>query len=388
MATAYASLTRGVAIDISGVDATTPNPFVGANSQLAFCITSSIAFALILWEYASLLPDEIKLYRKPVWGTVPPYAFVALRYGGIVATLPTLFLSVAEATNCQAAASISQSGVILALISSAIIFAFHTSLLWTNNRIVPGILGGILVTMTICWIAVATQYKAVSVVTPPFGSNCRVLSMPPWSPLGNASSMLFFLTALIFSLLKMEYHHPRDSLVASRVYRTNLAYLIGANLTAATALIIQSLAPPNSALSLSTTPLATVFTVAFGTRAFRNLMLATILEAERAHGLPYPSTSPIISHASETRYAHPPPTRTSPSIASAQLQNYSRPRTAGSTESSHKNPYTSFPSPPNSYTNHSVLGSAHSQSPTSLSPLRRGAVRAIPEAPKSGWSDS
>ncbi|KAJ6493803.1 hypothetical protein DFH09DRAFT_1126284, partial [Mycena vulgaris] len=313
--------------------------------------------------------------------------FVALRYGGIVATLPTLFLSVAEATNCQAAASISQSGVVLVLISSAIIFAFRTSLLWTNNRIVPGILGGILVTMTICCIAVATQYKAVSVVTPPFGSNCRVLSMPPWSPLGNASCMLFFLTALVFSLLKMEYHHPRDSLVASRVYRTNLAYLIGTNLTAATALIIQSLAPPNSALSLSTTPLATVFTVAFSTRAFRNLMLATILETERAHGLPYPSTSPIISHASETHYAHPPPTRTSPSIASAQLQNYSRPRTAGSTESSHKNLYTSFPSPPNSYTNHSVLGSAHSQSPTSLSPLRRGAVRAIPEAPKSGWSD-
>ncbi|KAJ7478907.1 hypothetical protein FB451DRAFT_1240187 [Mycena latifolia] len=389
MATSYASFPRRI---VSGVDAEIPDPLAGATSQLAFAVTTSVSFALVVWEYAALLPDEIKWYQKPVWGTIPPYAFLALRYGGFLATLPALFLSVAETSMCQAAASISQAGVILVVTSSAIIFTFRTSLLWPDNRIVPGVLGAIVVAMGISCTVVATQYKAISVPDPLFGSNCRILTTSSWYPLGSASCLAFVLPALILTLLKMQYHHPRDSLVAARIYRMNLAYLIGTTLTAAIALVLQSLAPPASALALSSASIATVLTIAFSTRAFRNLMLATVLESERAHGLPYPypSVSPIISPASELRYAHP---SVSTFTTATRGAHGSRPQTADSADSAtarkNSNPYTTFPSPPSSHTSHSPLTShTPSRSPGVLAPLRRAALHPILEPLKSGWSDS
>ncbi|KAJ6622791.1 hypothetical protein B0H10DRAFT_1944393 [Mycena sp. CBHHK59/15] len=68
-------------------------------------------------------------------------------------------------------------------------------------------------------------------------------------------------------------------------YTLNLLYLAGTTLTAVTPLFIQILAHPSSVLVLWAGPIATVFIVAFGTRAFRNMMLATALDANRAHGL-------------------------------------------------------------------------------------------------------
>ncbi|KAF8134095.1 hypothetical protein K438DRAFT_1450121, partial [Mycena galopus ATCC 62051] len=231
----------------------------------------------------TLLPDEIRLYRKPIWRTIPPYAFLALRYGAILATFPVVFLSAIQTNNCQLAASLSQAGVVLVVVSSAMIFTFRTSLLWADNQIIRGALVALFVTMMGCWTAVATQYRAVTGPTPPFGSNCHVLPTVAWLPLGNASSALFLIAALVLTLLKMQYHHRRDSLVAHHIYRANLAYLLGTTVTAVTLLVVKSLSPPSSTLVLSTRCIATAFTVAFSTRAFRNFVLAKAYESERAH---------------------------------------------------------------------------------------------------------
>ncbi|KAJ7764144.1 hypothetical protein DFH07DRAFT_956163 [Mycena maculata] len=394
MTTSYKSLPGGqTGIPESG--GAIPEPFADVDGQLVISITTSVALALILWEYATLLPDEIRLYRKSVWGTIPPYAFLGLRYGGILVTLPSLFLVIGKTTACQTVISTSQAGGVLVVASSAIIFALRTSLSWGDNRIVRATLGTGVLLMAACWVAVATQFRSELSSTPRFGSNCYITPTVHWIPLANAASTIFFITVLVLTLLKMHYHHPRDSLIAYRIYRNNLLYLLGTTMTAATALVLESLSPAFSVLSLSTASIATVFTVAFGTRAFRNLMLATLLEAERAHGFPYPSSSPIISHTSEIRYAHPAPTRPSPIPVSRAHQ--SRPHTAGSTDAAstaHLNPNTSFPSPPSSYSNHSILSSPSSShsplshSPLSISPLRRGALRQIPEPPRSEWSDS
>ncbi|KAJ7681290.1 hypothetical protein B0H17DRAFT_1205958 [Mycena rosella] len=388
MVGSYASLPRG---SIPGFYQAMPNPLADANSQLSLSITSSIAFALVVWEYAVLFPEEIELYRKPVWGTVPPYAFLALRYGAILATLPTLLITVVPTSNCQAAASISQVGNIVVLTCSAIIFTFRTSLLWPKSRLISLVLGALLVATTTCCIVVATQYQAIFVPGPSFASNCSVLPTPPWYPLGPAVSAAFFITALVLTLLKMQYHHPRDSRVAARVYRANLAYLIGTTLTAVTVLVVQSLAPPSSPLALGSASLATVLIFAFAARAFRNLTLATVLDADRtqAHLLPYPSTSPIISPASEIRFAHPPPLVRAPS--STRGVQSSRPHTAESVDTAQKSPYTTFPSPPSSYTSQSPLNFSSSppaRFPGPLLPLRRGALQPVPEPLRSGWSDS
>ncbi|KAJ7214170.1 hypothetical protein B0H12DRAFT_368650 [Mycena haematopus] len=376
-------------------------------AQLAFAITASVALAMILWEYATLLPDEIRLYRRSVWNTILPYGFLAMRYGGILAIFPVLFLGTTQTGHCQAAASISQAGLVLVVTGSAVIFAVRTSLLWADNWTVRRALVGLVVAVTGCWIALATQYRAVPAPTRPFGSNCRILATVPWLPLGNASFTIFLLTALILSLLKIRHHRTRDSPTAHLIYTANVLHLAGTTLTAATALIIQSRAPPSGPLALGTTLIAAVLTVAFGTRACRNMMPGTVLEIPRAHELATTTRSvsadnTIISdttHTSEMRFAHPPPTRPLPRVVSRSNTRTPRApttgptrvlsadgvlrtpsRKAGSQTRLHTSSSTSqfdspniFPSPPNSYTEASLLSaSLASHSALSTSPLRPG----------------
>ncbi|KAJ7860011.1 hypothetical protein B0H14DRAFT_2350837, partial [Mycena olivaceomarginata] len=134
------------------------------------------------------------------------YSFLALRYGGILATLPVLFLSAARTTQCQAVASLSQAGVVLVMAASGLTFALRTAVLWLDNWTFHGVLGGLVVTMTGCMIAVASQYRAVSDSTLLFGSNCRVLPAVRWMPVGNASFAVFLVTALCLTILKVQSH--------------------------------------------------------------------------------------------------------------------------------------------------------------------------------------
>ncbi|KAJ7839708.1 hypothetical protein B0H14DRAFT_2786709 [Mycena olivaceomarginata] len=372
----------------SGVQGGKAQYFYGCRRHLALAATGTVAFAIILWEYATLLPEEIRLYRRSVWTTTPPYGFLALRYGSILATFPVLFLSTAENVHCQV-------GVVLVVASSGIIFAIRTSLLWSDDWNVRGALSGLLGIVTVCWIAVATQYRAVTAPVHLFGSNCRVFSTAPWMPLGNAVFTSFLLITLILTLLKFRSHLPRDSLVIHLIYRANLLYLLGTTLTAATAFLIQIISPPSSPLALCTQPIATVFIVAFGTRAFRNMALANALDADRTAGLPMAdmSKSPsIFSDESEMRFApapNPPPTRslpaptasigtprspitgpTRPRLAHRQLESTSHGRLHCPCRPLRTCP---FSSPPGSYTAESLLSasvSVFSSSMQSTSPLR------------------
>ncbi|KAJ7890963.1 hypothetical protein B0H14DRAFT_3855251 [Mycena olivaceomarginata] len=378
----------------SGVQEAKLNPFAGADAHLAFAATTTVAFAIILWEYATFLPQELRLYRRSVWTTIPPYCFLALRYGGILATLPVLFLR-----------------LVLVVTSSGIIFIFRTSLLWSDDWNVRGALSGLMLVVTGGWIDVATQYRAVVTPTPLFGSICRMLPTTPWLPLGNAVFTSFLIIALILTLLKIRSHRPRDSPVGHLIYRANLLYLLGTTLTAAAAFLIQIISPPSSTLAQCTGPIETVFLVACGTRTFRNMNLATALDADCTPGLPMADTTKstsIFSDTSEMRFVpHSPPTRSLPpvirrshSIGSPRppttgtrprprtadstrprTSSSSRPHTAGSTASVDPFAISPFPSPPNSYTGESILSaSVFSSSVHSTSPLR-------PSQPDSYYAD-
>ncbi|KAJ7064289.1 hypothetical protein C8F01DRAFT_1081623 [Mycena amicta] len=357
-----------------------------AESRLAFAITSSTAFALVAWEFhlrsrnypsITLLPYEIRLYRKSVWATAPPYAFLVLRYSSILATLPTIFLSAISTQNisCQTAASLSQAGMILVVISTAIIFTFRTAQLWAHNRkrsVLLASLGGLVLVVVGCCIAPAIQYRATSSTKSSAAfapSNCHILPTPPYLPLAPAASLVFLLSALILSLLQLRTHDRNEvSKFTYRLYRAHVLYLFGATLTCTAALVILSLAPPASGLALCVPPLFVVLTCAFGTRAFRNYMLARVLEeGESGRGspaAPYPSVSPIISHASEARLKlntlHSHPRRVEFKYARGKTRTRDPPTSgstaplinvAGNTKLS-PNPYTTFPSPPPSHDVH------------------------------------
>jgi hypothetical protein len=189
--------------------------------------------------------------------------------------------------------------------AAGLTFALRTAVFWLDNWTIHGVLGGLVVTMTGClvrifflpffircvWInserqiAVASQYRAISDPTRLFGSNCRVLPTVRWMPVGYASFAVFLITALCLTILKVQSHCPQKSLVRYLVYRANLLYLAGTTLTAVTALFIQIFTRPSSALVLCTGPIATVFIVTLGTRAFRNMMLAAALDTNHAHAL-------------------------------------------------------------------------------------------------------
>ncbi|KAF7303953.1 hypothetical protein MIND_00626000 [Mycena indigotica] len=385
-----------------------------AESQLAFAITSSTAFALVLWEFIILLPQEIQLYRKAVWATVPPYAFIFLRYSSILATLPNVFLGAVSNISCQTAASLSQAGMILVVVSTAIIFTFRTAQLWAHNgkrNTLLMSLGGLILVVIGCCVAPAIQYRVASVSSTrsTFSpSSCRVLPTPPYLPLAPGAALAFLLAVLILSLLQIKAHDPREvSQMTYRLYRAHVLYVFGATVACAATLIILCMAPPASGLAMCVQPLFVFFTSAFGTRDFRNYMLARVLGGDSSgRGSPvlYPSSSPIISPANEARYGYtyadtqkPPPSSFTPAPNRTQ-QPPGRPKkdaiqarhqpsgstaplinVAGNTKLS-PNPYTSFPSPPASYDGHSSLSVA---SAALNHPANRSAISVNASTPSS-----
>ncbi|KAF7314084.1 hypothetical protein HMN09_00567400 [Mycena chlorophos] len=445
---------------ISFVSSSEGNAPLDVESKLAFAIASCTVFALVLWEFITILPHEIRLYRKAVWATVPPYAFILLRYGSVLATLPTVFLSSTmlstTAMSCQAAASLSQAGFILVVISTAIIFTFRTAQLWANNdtykheplrkrrNMVLAALGVLVIVALGCCIAPAAQYRATLAASPTtvVFSNCDILPLPDLISLAPGGFLLYLITALILSLSQLRANHPREaSRLTYTLYRAHILYVGGASITAAAALVLLALASPSSGLALCVPPLYIFLISVFGTRGFRNYMLARALEGKdgaksksgRGSPVVYPSASPIISPANEARYGYtyadtqrpsPSPADTISPDASPQLP--STVPTSSATRHHHHttgstapllnvagntklspNPYTTFPSPPASYDGHaggplspstprispspsrSALNTpSPSGSPQSFTPLRRAMVRQQdPTNLKSGWSD-
>lgn len=120
--------------------------------------------------------------------------FLALRYGGILASMPIVFLSAVRSHNCQLAASLSQAGVVVVIVASATIFTFRTAILWADNRIIRWSLGGLLIIMAGCWVRAFFLLSQLSVkpgnrlllllstgrsLAPPHRSGQTVMSFPP-----------------------------------------------------------------------------------------------------------------------------------------------------------------------------------------------------------------
>ncbi|TCD62092.1 hypothetical protein EIP91_007492 [Steccherinum ochraceum] len=268
---------------------------------VTIAITVAVAFGIILWDYLTLLPDEIALYRassRSLWKTPGTWFFVLLRYAGILATLPSLFFTSVQSDHCQAAVVISQVGAVLAVASSGAIFCFRVFVIWSGNNVVRAIVAFMYCLMMGCWIAVATQYHAIQGPPTPFGSNCQMDPIASWAPISYASSVAFDTVVLLFTLAKIHTNLMMvKSEVGRQIYRDNIFYFLITAITNIVVLSIQALGTSHDMIKPTAVPFSTIMTVTMGSRVYLNLKLLDKRREREAEGIPL--TSPMNSQGSE-----------------------------------------------------------------------------------------
>jgi hypothetical protein len=241
---------------------------------LKICIVAAVSFAVILWDHMVLFPDELKLYQTPsAFKSPSSWAFVALRYGGLLATFVSLFFTSISSDNCQAAASISQVGAIFVTGSAGVIFGARVIAMWSNALLIRGIVGVAFTFMVACWIAVATQYRAVTGPDQPIFSNCIMGDIPKWGTISFASTVVFDLVILVLTLLKLRAQTYQQSKLGFVVYRDSLVYFLCTAVTNIVVLSFQALDESQATLKPMVLPLSTIISVTLGSRVFLNLRL-------------------------------------------------------------------------------------------------------------------
>ncbi|EIW55772.1 uncharacterized protein TRAVEDRAFT_59983 [Trametes versicolor FP-101664 SS1] len=243
---------------------------------VTIAIVTAVAFGLIVWDYFTLLPDELALYTNKdarVFRVPTTILFVLLRYSGIVATLPSIFFTAAQSQHCQSAVIISQVGACLAVFSSGAIFSLRVFAIWHGNRAVYALVALMFTTMMSCWIAVATQFNATTGPPTSFGSNCQIHAIVSWAPISYGSSVLFDTTILLLTLAKLPRNLAHKSLVGRQIFRDTLMYFSITAVTNIVVLSFQSLGEAHSLLKPNAVPFSTVMTVTMGSRVYLNLKL-------------------------------------------------------------------------------------------------------------------
>ncbi|KAF8519835.1 hypothetical protein JB92DRAFT_2786475 [Gautieria morchelliformis] len=224
----------------------------------------------------NLLPDEIKFCQtttSKLWRTPTSYAFVILRYSGVIATFPALFFTSIQSKHCLAAMVISQLGVVLVVAASGVIFSYRVFAVWAGRKFIYGIVGIVVyVAMLACWIAVASQYRIQTGPPTPFGSNCQIQPIVAWAPICNASSVLFDLVILILTISRIG--HQRGSRVRYLIYRDGLIYFLFTTVMNIVVLVIQALGPSWALTKAAVLPFSTIITATMGVRVFLNLRLS------------------------------------------------------------------------------------------------------------------
>jgi hypothetical protein len=123
-------------------------------------------------------------------------------------------------------------------------------------------------------LAVASQYRVVNGPPTPFGSNCQILPIVQWAPVCYASSVLFDIVIVIFSLIKLKANtSATTSGVGYIAYRDSLLYFFATAITNIAVLAIQALGQNSALIKPAAVPFSTVIVTAMASRVFLNLKL-------------------------------------------------------------------------------------------------------------------
>ncbi|KAF8528597.1 hypothetical protein JB92DRAFT_2697292 [Gautieria morchelliformis] len=257
-------------------------------SLVTTAIAVAIAFGILICDYVHLSSKEIELYQtssKAVWRSPATWAFVLLRYSGILAMFPSLFLASIQNKHCHAAVMSSQVGGVLVVASSGVIFSFRVFSMWSGNRAVYAVVGFMYVSMVGCWCAVVSQYEIVTPTT--FGASCHIRPTVPWAPIGYALSVAFDTVVMLLAVFKLKSHCASSSAVGYAIHRDGLVYFFITALTNIIVLVIQALGPSFDLIKPTAAPISTLITATMGARVYLNLKL---LSEHTEQDLPFAST--------------------------------------------------------------------------------------------------
>jgi hypothetical protein len=132
-------------------------------------------------------------------------------------------------------------------------------------------------------LAVATQYRVINGPPTPYASNCKMLPIVTWAPICYASSVIFDLVILIFSLTKLKAHASGVGFV---VYRDSLLYFFATAITNIAVLAVQALGSKYALVKPTAVGFSTVMVVTMASRVFLNLKLFNQRQARAEQGLP------------------------------------------------------------------------------------------------------
>jgi hypothetical protein len=132
-------------------------------------------------------------------------------------------------------------------------------------------------------LAVATQYRVINGPPTPYASNCKMLPIVTWAPVCYASSVIFDLVILIFSLTKLKAHASGVGFV---VYRDSLLYFFATAITNIAVLAVQALGSKYALVKPTAVGFSTLMVVTMASRVFLNLKLFNQRQARAEQGLP------------------------------------------------------------------------------------------------------
>ncbi|PPQ91963.1 hypothetical protein CVT25_004437 [Psilocybe cyanescens] len=248
-------------------------------------IAMAVAVGIVIWDLfyklilrssISMLPAERELYRekdRKQWAAPATWAFMVLRYAGILALFPGLFFTSVQNQHCQATASISQVGVILVTGSAGIIFAYRVFAIWRFNKLVVGGVTFLWLFMVSSWIAAGSQLRASQGPATNFGSNCILHPVPTWQPLPFASSVLYDVVVLILTLAKLRGDRIKAFSIGSQILEDNILYFVIVTATNIAALVINCLGAEHDDIKPVALPFPTLMTAAMGARVYLNLRM-------------------------------------------------------------------------------------------------------------------
>ncbi|KAH9487382.1 hypothetical protein JR316_0001457 [Psilocybe cubensis] len=239
-------------------------------------IAMAVAVGIIIWDFVSMIPTERELYRdkdRKQWKAPATWAFMVLRYAGILALFPGLFFTSIQNDHCQVTASVSQVGVILVTGSAGVIFAYRVFAIWRFNKFVVGGVSFLWVFTVASWIAAGSQLRASQGPPTNFGSNCILHPVPSWQPLPFASSVLYDVVVLVLTLVKLRGDRIKAYSIGSQIRGDNVLYFVIVTATNIAALVINSLGPEHDDIKPVALPFPTLLTAAMGARVYINLRM-------------------------------------------------------------------------------------------------------------------
>jgi len=262
-------------------------------------IVAGVIFALFVWDHILLIPAEFRLYRhldRKSLRSPPFWCFVVLRYSPYLASISSVIFASFNISNCQAAASVSFTGVLLMQVASGGIFLARVLALLhkpgerlltrkpSSNALLCNLLIFLYVLNIGAWIAVLPGYGFTTGPPTRYGSNCLNPRTYSWSALSYGTATAFDTLVLICTIAthRRSGSAARSSSIMTCIFRDGVLYFLfvtianiialGMNLTPASLSYYRSFATPFSSFAV----------VVGGERVFLNLRLMGIDHRKRA----------------------------------------------------------------------------------------------------------